>query len=92
MSGLKNLATAFEFTSIDKENKIIEFSYLKGNISMGKQRIQFYETTKGYTRILHTSYYRNSNVFRNYFFYPFFHTRTTHEFHRNNKRQILAGN
>lgn len=92
ISGLKNLATAFEFTSIDKEKKIIEFSYLKGNVSMGKQRIQFYETPKGYTRILHTSYYKNNNALRNYLLYPYFHTRTTHEFHRNNKKQILAGN
>ncbi|HRX11965.1 MAG TPA: hypothetical protein P5210_09970 [Draconibacterium sp.] len=92
MSGLKNLATAFEITSVDEESKTIEFSYLKGNVSMGKQRIQFYETAKGYTRILHTSYYRNNNVLRNYLLYPYFHTRTTHEFHRNNKRQILAGN
>ncbi len=92
MSGLKNLATAFEFTSVDEENKIIEFSYLKGNVSVGKQQIQFYETPKGYTRILHTSYYKNNNILRNYLLYPYFHTRTTHEFHRNNKRQILAGN
>ena len=34
-----------------QENKTIEFSYLKGNVSMGKQRIQFYETPKGFTRI-----------------------------------------
>jgi hypothetical protein len=92
MSGLKILATAFEITSIDEENKTIEFSYLKGNVSMGKQRIQFYETPKGFTRILHTSFYRNNNVLWNYLLYPYFHTRTTHEFHRNNKKQILAGN
>ena len=92
MNGLKSLATAFEITSIDEENKTIEFSYLKGNVSMGKQRIQFYETPKGFTRILHTSFYRNNNVLRNYLLYPYFHTRTTHEFHRNNKKQILAGN
>ena len=92
MNGLKSLATAFEITSIDEENKTIEFSYLKGNVSMGKQQIQFYETAKGFTRILHTSFYRNNNVLRNYLLYPYFHTRTTHEFHRNNKKQILAGN
>lgn len=89
MSGLKNLATAFEFTSIDEEEKIIEFSYIKGNVSMGKQRLQFYETPKGFTRILHTSFYKNHNVFRNYLLYPYFHTRTTHEFHRNNKKLML---
>lgn len=92
MNGLKSLATAFEITSIDEENKTIEFSYLKGNVSMGKQQIQFYETAKGFTKILHTSFYRNNNVLRNYLLYPYFHTRTTHEFHRNNKKQILAGN
>ncbi len=92
MSGLKNIATAFELTAIDEENKIIELSYVKGNVSVGKQRIQFYETPKGYTQILHTSYYMNNNALRNYLLYPYFHTRTTHEFHRNNKRQILAGN
>lgn len=88
MSGLKNLATAFEFINIDYENKIIEFSYLSGNLSEGKQRIQFLTTPKGNTRILHTSYYRSNNVFKNYFLYPYFHTRTTNEFHRNLKKTV----
>jgi hypothetical protein len=88
MSGLKNLATAFEFITIDKENKMIEFSYLSGNVSVGKQRIQFRETRKGYTRILHTSFYRSNNIFKNYLLYPYFHTRTTNEFHRNLKKLI----
>lgn len=89
MSGLKNIATAFEFIEIDKENRIIEFSYLKGNVSVGKQRLQFYETPRGYTRIIHTSFYKNDNFLRNYLLYPYFHTRTTHEFHRNNKKLML---
>jgi len=89
MSGLKNLATAFEFITIDKENKIIEFSYLSGNVSEGKQRIQFRETRKGYTRILHTSFYRSNTVLRNYLLYPYFHTRTTNEFHRNLKKLMF---
>lgn len=89
MSGLKNLATAFEFITIDKENKIIEFSYLSGNVSEGKQRIQFRETRKGYTRILHTSFYRSNTILKNYLLYPYFHTRTTNEFHRNLKKLML---
>lgn len=88
MSGLKNLATAFEFINIDCENKIIEFSYLSGNLSEGKQRIQFLTTPKGNTRILHTSYYKSNNVFKNYILYPYFHTRTTNEFHRNLKKNM----
>jgi hypothetical protein len=89
MSGLKNMATAFEFITIDKENKIIEFSYLSGNVSEGKQRIQFRETRKGYTRILHTSFYRSNTILKNYLLYPYFHTRTTNEFHRNLKKLML---
>lgn len=88
MSGLKNMATAFEFINIDAENKIIEFSYLTGNLSEGKQIIHFSATPKGNTRILHTSYYRSNNVFKNYILYPYFHTRTTNEFHRNIKKII----
>ena len=79
MSGLINLATAFEIITIDKEHKVIEFSYLSGNDSVGKQRIQFFETTKGKTEILHTSYYKSNNIPKNYFFYPYFHTRATND-------------
>lgn len=89
ISGLKNLATAFEFINIDHENKTIEFSYLSGNLSEGMQRIQFSMTPKGNTRILHSSFYRSNNVFKNYVFYPYFHTRTTNEFHRNLKKTLL---
>lgn len=86
MKGLINMATAFEIITIDRENKIIEFSYLSGNNSVGKQRIQFFETQKGYTEIIHTSFYKSNSIAKNYFFYPYFHTRATNEFHRNIKR------
>ncbi len=89
ISGLKNLATAFEFINIDYENKTIEFSYLTGNLSEGKQRVQFSTTPKGYTRILHTSFYKSNNVFKNYIFYPYFHTRTTNVFHINLKKLMI---
>lgn len=89
--GLKSLATAFEFTKIDPENKIIEFSYIKGNGSVGKQRLSFFETANGFTRIVHTSYYKSSHLFRNYLLYSYFHTRLTNEFHRNMKK-IMAEN
>jgi len=88
MGGLKNIATAFEFITIDSAKKIIEFSYLSGNESLGKQRIQFYETPKGNTRIIHTSFYKSNNFPKTYFFYPYFHTRITNEFHRNIKRHL----
>jgi hypothetical protein len=88
MSGLINIATAFEIVTIDEKNKIIEFSYLSGNSSSGIQRLQFSETPKGKTEIIHTSYYRSKNIAKNYLLYPYFHTRTTNEFHRNIKRMM----
>lgn len=88
MSGLINVATAFEIINIDKRNRIIEFSYLSGNVSVGKQKIQFIETQKGNTEILHTSFYKSNNIAKNYLFYPYFHTRATNEFHRNIKKRM----
>lgn len=89
LNGVKNLATAFELTKIDSENKIIEISYLKGNSSIGKQRIEFFETSKGHTYILHTSYYKCHNLVKNYLLYSFFHTRLVNEYHRNMRKHII---
>lgn len=88
MLGLKSLSTAFQFINIDRENRIIEFSYLKGQDSEGKQRIQFFGQPNGHTRIMHTSFYKTNSVVKNFFLYPFFHTRATNEFHRNMKKRI----
>ncbi len=91
LMGIKNLATAFEFINIDDENRIIEFSYIKGNSSTGKQQIQFFETLKGHTLITHTSYYKCRSLTKNYLFYSFFHTRIINEYHRNMRRKITRG-
>src|SRR5680860_400213 len=88
LKGIKNLATAFEITNIDKEKRIIEFSYLKGNSSEGKQRLQFFETPNGYTQIVHTSYYKCTDVIKNYLLYSYFHSCITNEFHRNMKKMM----
>ncbi len=86
MKGIANLAAVFEFITIDKNKRIIEFSYIDGNITKGKQRLQFIETPRGYTRILHTSYYKSSSSLRDRFLYPFFHDKVSNEFHRNMKK------
>lgn len=85
LRGISNLATVFQFISIDDDQKIIEFSYVDGNITEGKQQLQFKETSKGYTEILHTTYYKSKSVLREHI-YPYFHTRLVNEFHRNMKR------
>jgi len=85
LRGLSNLATVFEFISIDDEKKVVEFSYVDGNITEGKQQLRFTQTSKGYTQILHTTYYKGKSAVRDYL-YPYFHTRLVNEFHRNMKR------
>ena len=85
LRGLSNLATVFELISINDDQKIIEFSYVDGNITEGKQQLKFTQTSKGYTEITHTTYYKSKSVIRDQL-YPYFHTRLLNEFHRNMKR------
>lgn len=82
--GFKNLAMAFEVTQIDVEDKVLEFSYLKGNETEGKQQLIFDRTSKGYTLITHLSYYK-SRVKPRDKLYPLVHTQIINRFHRNMK-------
>lgn len=85
-SGLANIAAVFEFITVDVKRKVLEFSYVQGNITQGKQHIQFIETQKGETQIIHSSFYKSSSYFRDRILYPYFHNRLTNEFHRNMKK------
>ncbi|MCF6357092.1 MAG: hypothetical protein L3J54_04730 [Draconibacterium sp.] len=90
LKGIINLPAVFEFITIDKVKRIIEFSYVDGNITKGKQRLQFAETAKGYTRILHTSFYKSGSSIRDRILYPYFHEKVSNEFHRNMKRLYFS--
>ncbi|WP_340113009.1 hypothetical protein [Maribellus mangrovi] len=83
--GVKNLAMAFEVTRVDPENKVIEFSYLKGNETEGKQQLIFESTPKGNTLIAHLSYYQSRIKTRDKV-YPHVHATIINRFHRNMKR------
>ncbi|MDN4165679.1 hypothetical protein QWY31_09205 [Cytophagales bacterium LB-30] len=90
MAGLENLAVAFEIVTIDPENKIIEFSYVKGGKSEGIQRLQFIEKRNGHTKVIHTSLFKSDSYMRDRFLYPFFHSKVIKEYHKNMKRLIQA--
>jgi hypothetical protein len=90
MGGIANIAAVFEFITIDEAKRVIEFSYVDGNITKGKQRMEFTETAKGNTRILHTSFYKSSSSFRDRILYPFFHDKVSNEFHRNMKKLYFS--
>lgn len=89
LKGILKMAVAFEINKIDTLNKTIEFSYVKGGKSMGKQIIEFKESEKNKTSIVHTSFYRSGSKIRDKVFYPFFHSKVTGEFHKN-FRKILC--
>lgn len=82
--GMKQLAVAFEITQIDPEDKMIEFSYLAGNETEGKQQLFFRPTNKGSTLITHLSYYRSKSKARDKL-YPLLHAQLINQFHRNMK-------
>lgn len=87
--GLANLASIFEFITIDKDQKIMEFSYAEGTITKGKQQIQFFETDHGETQIIHSSFYKSESFLRDVILYPYFHNHLTSQFHRKMKKLFV---
>lgn len=83
LEGVTNVGVAFEVINIDKQAHMLEFSYLKGNKSLGKQQLHFSENPDGTTHLVHVSYFKSNSKFRDKFLYPYFHKRFTNEFHRN---------
>lgn len=88
--GLFNIPMAFEIINIDPVQKIMEFSYIDGNKSLGKQTIQFFDNGDGRIRITHQSYFKSSSALREHVLYPYFHKKFIKEFHRNMSQQVLA--
>ena len=87
---IKKLATAFEITTVDDKNKVIEFSYVEDNITHGKQQLTFTKLRKGCTKIIHRTYFKSESNLRDHFLYPYFHTRLTNTYHRNMKHLLKA--
>lgn len=83
---IKNIATSFEITEVNDQSKVLEFSYVDDNVTRGKQQLSFVQTPKGYTKIVHRSFFKSESVLRDHFLYPYFHTRMTNTYHRNMKR------
>ncbi len=90
LSGLYHLPVAFEITKIDADERIIEFSYIRGGKALGKQVIQFAETDEGFTKINHQSFVKSESKLRDKYLYPYFHNKLINEFHFNMKRYIAS--
>jgi hypothetical protein len=88
LGGKYHLAMAFEIINKDPENGIVEFSYLEGNKTVGIQRLEFTPTEKGYTKIVHSSFFKSPSKLRDKILYPYFHKRLINEFHKNFRRRL----
>ena len=83
LKGLLNVEVAFEIITIDLKQRIMEFSYIDNNKSLGKQSIQFFDNGAGKTKIVHLSYFKSKSSVRDDLFYPYFHKKFIREFHKN---------
>ena len=70
---LFNIAAALITTKIDKDKKVIEFTYIKGNKSTGRQTIWLFERNDGETEIVHETFYKSGSTLRDKKLYPRFH-------------------
>jgi hypothetical protein len=75
------MAVGVEITRVDADAKIIEFTYLAGGNTRGKQRMSF-RRVDGQTMIRHETWFRCAGRIRGWL-YPAGHTRTITAFHRN---------
>ena len=83
LMGIWNIPVAFEIVTVDTTQKVLEFSYIKGNKSSGMQQIKFLDIGEGQTKIMHVSYFKSDSHFRDKWIYPFFHKKIVRDFHRN---------
>ena len=78
-----NIAAALIATKIDSDKKLIEFTYIEKNKSIGKQVISFIEEGDAETKIIHDTFYRSKSKFRDKKLYPKFHQKAITELHEN---------
>jgi len=77
-----NVAAALIVTNVDYVKKQIEFTYIKGNKSIGKQIVSLIGTDKNKTKIIHDTYYKSNSKFRDKRFYARFHQIAITDLHK----------
>jgi hypothetical protein len=90
LGGMVHLPVGIEIVKIDEHDRSIMFSYLEGNKTLGNQIMKLESDRDGYTRIIHSSYFRSDSPFRDKHLYPFFHTRVINNLHREMARDITS--
>lgn len=85
--GVYGIPIAFKLSKIDPVKKMIEFIYMKNNLSTGFQQIYLKSDydSEGIpvTNIEHVSFFKTEYSFTEIFLYPPFHRQTIDSFHKN---------
>ncbi len=85
LAGFLKIPVAFRISGIKPSEHVIEFVYLKKNLSNGLQRISFLAAQDGkgraHTVIDHESWFRSGHDFRDHFLYTAFHEAIIDAFH-----------
>lgn len=89
-SGLYKLAVAHKVVAIDDARRSLQICYMKNGASEGSQFIYLDETSEGFTRVTHDTYYRSKSKFRDRRVYPAIHDKVITEYHANVARSIRS--
>ena len=81
MMRLFNIAAALITTKIDDDEKCMEFTYIEGNKSTGRQTVRLIETDDGETEIVHETFYKSGSKLRDKRLYPLFHQKAITDLH-----------
>jgi len=79
---LFNVAAALMVTKIDADQKLIEFTYIRGNKSVGKQILRLFEFGNNGTKIVHDTFYKSNSKMRDRKFYSRFHQIAITDLHK----------
>ena len=79
---LFNIAAALITTNIDYDEKLLEFTYIEGNKSTGKQTVRLVATNDNETEIIHNTLYKSDSKFRDKRLYSRFHQISITDLHK----------
>ena len=78
-----NVAAALMVTKVDEGERVIEFTYIGGNTSVGRQTLRLVGLGDSETIIVHDTFYRSGSTLRDRRFYPRFHQIAITDLHKN---------
>ena len=87
--GIKSIPATFKVVRLDKEDRIVEFSYVEENGNRGIQSLRIYAHENG-SKIIHKTQYKSGKNLRDKVLYPWIHGKLTDGFYKNLDKLIVS--